>query len=167
MLSCYNNIVITYNGNDAYKAAPAKMQLDIYKLSQMYKAKLMKFYMNFEDSFQIQINFVLTIYVLMFVSTKLWLEASASNQKMEQSGSVEKVIGGNDCNPRIMEDRVSMVQHVITMKFDSKIHAEAFAESCWEAFCYFRTNTMAYGAIWISHHKNVKVPTEIWFHNSK
>ena len=39
---------------------------------------------------------------------------------------VAKAIVGNDCNPTIMRDRVNMMPKVIPVKFDSRIHAEAF-----------------------------------------
>ena len=39
---------------------------------------------------------------------------------------VEKAIAGNDDNPIIMKDQVSMVPEVIPVRLDSRTHAETF-----------------------------------------
>ena len=39
---------------------------------------------------------------------------------------VEKVIAGNDGNPTIIKDRVSMVPSKMSLKFDSSTHTETF-----------------------------------------
>ena len=42
---------------------------------------------------------------------------------------VEKVIVGNDGNPTIVKNPVSMVPKIIILKFDSRIHSESFVRS--------------------------------------
>ena len=93
-------------------------ELNESKPLQMYKDKFHNSATNFVHSLQIQI--------IGFVTTCVDFDLKSIDGVIK---IVEKVIVGNDGNPSIMEDRVSMVPKVIPVKFDSKIHAEAIVRS--------------------------------------
>ena len=50
-----------------------------------------------------------------------------SDGKDDAIAMVENILTGNDYNLQILYDRINMIPKVILVKFDSRIHAEAFA----------------------------------------